>query len=415
MEGALTRERTALVLGRLGWLRSGRGLSWGVVVGSVLLLATVVTGVAATPRAGAATTATSPSCGKAVGPFSVHGAHVLGRGGKVFVSYGITVPGLGNPDWWAYQILDQEQIAATAEDWCANTVRLQVNQDSLVGNRGTSFNKTYMAAIESEVSLAESYRLVVVINDETNFAIPSVENYQQGPTPGTETFWKDMAHFYGHDPQVIFDLFNEPRLYSPGMPAAQEWQLWMHGGYFEGANYSFGMVDLAKYLRYTVGARNLFWVQGPRYSRTFAGMVKYGAVLHVSGVVYAIHHPMGPQTASFWYHDFGYLIEQGIAPVVDGEWSNREPAPVLKLTTIPGYCWPGAPTTVPEYLNYLSAHGVGMSAFELQPGVMIQSWGDMAQPNTINAKTWSCWPQDVSQPGQGAGAEIMAWFRQHNR
>jgi hypothetical protein len=386
-----------------------------VAVGSALLLATILTGVAATPRAGAATTATAdPPCGKAVGPFTVHGTHVLGQGGKVFVSYGITVPGLQNLDWWAFQTLDTEQIAATAGAWCANSVRLQVSQDNLVGNRGTSFNKAYMAAIRSEVSLAESYRLVVVINDETNFAIPSVENYQQGPTPGTETFWKEMAAVYGHDPQVIFDLFNEPRLYSSGMSQAEEWQLWKHGGYFEGASYPFGMVDLAKYLRYTVRARNLFWVQGPRYSRTFAGMVNYGAVLHVSGIVYAIHHPMGPQTATFWYYDFGYLIAQGIGPVVDGEWTNHEPAPVLKLTTIPGYCWTGAPTTVPEYLNYLAARDVGMSAYELQPGVLIQSWGDMTQPTTINARTWNCWPQDVTQPGQGAGSEIMAWYRQHN-
>ena len=40
--------------------------------------------------------------------------------------------------------------------------------------------------------------------------VPAIRR-QKGPTPATETFWKDLASVSGHDPQVIFDLFNEPR------------------------------------------------------------------------------------------------------------------------------------------------------------------------------------------------------------
>jgi len=385
----------------------------GVVAGSALTLVTVVAAAAGGSGAGAATTADMP-CGRAVGPFSVHGTQVLGQGGQVFVSYGITVSGPQWPNWRDFVRSDLEIIAATADDWCANTVRLQLSQDSLLGPDGTSFDQAYLTAIESEVALAEDYHLVVVLNDNTEFAPRATWRFQHGPTAATETFWKDLAGLYGNDPQVIFDLFNEPRTYAAGMSQAQEWRLWLNGGYFDGAFYPFGMAQLAGYVRNTLGARNLFWVQGPDYSYSLAGMVSNGAVLKVSGVVYAVHHPIGPQDTATWEADFGYLVTTGVAPVVEGEWTNYEPTPTLKPTWQRTSCWPDAPVTVPEFLQYLAARGIGLSAYQLRRGFLIKSDGNLADPTTINPQTWSCRSEDEPQPGQGAGSLLMAWFRQHN-
>ena len=304
-------------------------------------------------------------------------------------------------------------IAATATSWCANTVRLQLNQDDLLGPDGIGFNQAYMTAIKAEVLLAERYQLVVVLNDETNLAAPAEESVQRGPTPGTETFWRDLAKVYGNDPQVIFDLFNEPRMYSVGMSLAREWRLWRDGGSFKGASYPFGMAQLAGYVRNTLGAHNLFWIEGPRYSSTFAGMMQQHAVLNVSGVVYAVHHPAGQADAASWNADFGYLIIRGVAPVVDGEWTNYEPPPTA-YPVAPRSCWPNAPTSVPEFLQYLAGYGIGLNAYTLQPGFLIKSYSNLAAPTTINAKTWSCRSNSESAPGQGAGAEILAWFQQQN-
>lgn len=397
------------------WARAGRRLRWqGVAAGLAFSLATTVTVAAGVPTAGATTMAAGPSCLKAAGPFRVHGSRVLGRGGQVFVSYGLTVPGLQVLDWRKFVTLDLKKIAATADDWCANTVRLQLSQDYLLGLRGTGFHQPYMKAIEAEVSLAEHYHLVVVLNDQTEFAGPAARRTQRGPTPATETFWKDMGRRYGHDPQVIFDLFNEPRTYSPGMSQAQEWRLWLNGGRFGGVFYPFGMAKLAAYVRHTVGARNLFWVEGPDNSNSFAGMVSHGARLKVSGVVYALHHPAGPPDTASWDADFGYLIARGIAPVVDGEWTNYEPVPTVDPMARRSSCWPHAPTTVPEYLRYLSALGVGLNAYQLQPGYLIKSYRNLAAPTTMKGRTWSCRSNREPQPGQGAGSQIMAWFKQHN-
>jgi cellulase (glycosyl hydrolase family 5) len=367
------------------------------------------------PAAGkAATPAGGSSCDRATGPFTVHGTSVFDGSGKPFTSYGLTVAGLQGPGWSTGTAEDLLEIAAAAQDWCANTVRLQVDQDSLVGAQGTGFSQAYLAAIENEVSLAERYGLVVVINDETNYSAPAVEKSELGPTPATATFWKDLVKVYGKDPQVIFDLFNEPRMYSSGMSDAQEWHLWLDGGSYDGVTYPFGMAALAAYVRTTLGAHNVFWIEGPDYSASFAGIAEEGALLKVSGVVYAVHHPAGEPDLGSWQNDFGFLLAENIAPVVVGEWTNYEPSPTSAATAGRDSCWPSAPTAVPAFLTYLTQNEVGLNAYTLQPGYLIQSYSDLADPTTINSNTWSCQSGSEAQPNQSAGAAILAWFGQQN-
>jgi hypothetical protein len=429
-------------MARARLVRAGRGLGWrGLVAGSALALAAAAAGTAAAPPAqagvgtavgsgtavgggggtgagggtgSAATRAAGAACGKVSGPFRVSGTLVLDASQKPFISYGITVPGLQGPDWAGYTAMDLQKITVTATEWCANTVRLQLDQDDLLGPDGTSVNQAYLAAIEAEVSLAEHDHLAVVLNDETNLSPTPAQYMERGPTPATETFWKVLAKLYGNDPQVIFDLFNEPRMYSPGMSQAQEWHLWLDGGLFQGVYYSFGMAQLAGYVRTTLGARNLFWIEGPNFSASFAGMVQQHAVLHVSGVVYALHHPAGQPGPTAWNDDFGYLVTDRVAPVVDGEWTNYEPAPTTSATSQPTSCWSDAPSAVPEFLQWLAGNSIGLNAYQLQPGFLIRSYSNMAVPTTMNAKTWSCQSNQETDPGQGAGSEVLAWFQQQN-
>jgi hypothetical protein len=401
--------------------RVGRGFGWrGLVAGSTLALAGALAGPAGASPAQAATTGTgtaaaaASACDHVTGPFSVSGTQVLGADKKPFVSYGITVPGLQGPDWTSFTALDLQKITATADQWCANTVRLQLNQDDLLGPDGTGVDKAYLAAIEAEVSLAEQDHLVVVLNDETNLSPPPAQYLERGPTPATETFWKVLANIYGDDPQVIFDLFNEPRMYSAGMSQAQEWHLWLDGGLYQGVYYPFGMAQLAAYVRTTMGAHNLFWIEGPNFSASFAGMIQQHALLHVSGVVYALHHPGGLPGPTAWNDDFGYLVTEGIAPVVDGEWTNYEPAPTTDPTPQPTSCWSDAPTAVPQFLQWLAEYNIGLNAYQLQPGFLISSYSNLAQPTTMSVQTWSCQSSQEAVPGQGAGSEVMAWFQQQN-
>jgi hypothetical protein len=143
-------------------------------------------------------------------------------------------------------------------------------------------------------------------------------------------------------------------------------------------------------------------------------MVQQGARLQVSGVVYALHHPAGPQDTASWDNDFGYLIRTGVGPVVDGEWTNYEPAPTSYPTGPRSSCWPQAPSRVPEYLHYLASLDVGLNAYQLQPGYLIKSSGNLADPTTIDPRTWSCTSNAEAEPGQGVGFLLLTWFEQRN-
>lgn len=352
-----------------------------------VLLAAAVTLAAPAPGAMAA----SATCATAQGPFRDDGTKVLASNGTTFIPYGITVPGLAHSDYQDWTSADDAQIQATAQDWCANTVRLQVSQDTLVGSDGSTYNKTFLAAIEAEVSLAESYGLVVVINAQTQ----DVGN-EPGPTHATHVFWNDIIGVYGHDPQVAFDLFNEPHV-NAGSTAA-DWKAWQVGGTFNGTYY-LGMQTLLNYIR-ADGATNLVWVEGPFTATTLARVKSYP----ITGgpMMYAIHHPSGAHNSSVWWADFGYLVKDGIAPVVDGEWTN--------YASTKSECWGDAPTTVPAFLKYLGNHGIGMTAWKLVPGVLLAS-SSYTDPTQIVASSWKC---NNSGLNQGAGSLILNWYNIHN-
>lgn len=101
-------------------------------------------------------------------------------------------------------------------------------------------------------------------------------------------------------------------------------------------------------------------------------------------------------------------------PVVDGEWTNYEPAPTSYPTGPRSSCWPDAPSRVPEYLRYLARLDVGLNAYQLQPGYLIKSYSNLGDPTTINDRTWSCTSDAEAQPGQGVGYLLLTWFEQRN-
>ena len=94
---------------------------------------------------------------------------------------------------------------------------------------------------------------------------------------------------YGQNPDVIFDLFNEPRRAS--LPTeAGTWKFWKHGGDYDGYHF-IGMEPLARYIR-GLGARNLFWIEGPHTAGTLDEVVTH-QITDAGPVEYAINHPGG--------------------------------------------------------------------------------------------------------------------------
>ena len=257
----------------------------------------------------------------------------------------------------------QAQIRA-AEAWGANAVRFQIVQDKLVGQNGQKHSPGYMTDIRRLVAYALQRHMTVILNAQTEISMGYAAN-ENLPTRATYAFWREIAHYYAHNPHVVFDLFNEPRFCN--------WQQW----------YS-AFQPLVSYLR-RIGDLNQLWVEGLWWGSTFAGM----PLLHGQGIVYSFHHPgspwpwqtpVGPPT---WDQAFGYLSRAHL-PVVDGEFVNF----------MGGYYWPRSTQMVSEYLRYLSTHHIGVVAWSLQAGIMTAT-------NRLTSA--------VSEP-QGAGRLIWRYF-----
>ncbi len=304
-------------------------------------------------------TASAAACRHIAGPFRSSGAAVYGAGGQRYIPYGINVIGLAHrlqpvmPSYTATVDGDDAVIQAAALSWCANTVRLQIEQDYLVAADG-KVNRPFLAAVQAEVSYAESLGVVVV--------------------------------------------FNEP-LHLGGDSGAA-WRYWHGGGVIDGVRF-FGMQQLADRLRGHDGARNLLWVEG----LNVGGSLRRAWDFRVTGdgpLAYAIHRPAGPHTARTWYTLFGYLAAHNLAPVVEGEWAD------YARTDAPWACWGNAPRSVPAWLRYLANHQIGMTVTKMVPGQLIESPA-LNDPTHFRAD-WKC----RTGLNEGAGSQIMRWFALHN-
>lgn len=377
--------------GRHRGARKRSGPLAGVLAAFLALVAGVAVFVCGDGAAPAS--AASAACRHASGPFRVVGNKVYGKTGR-FIPYGISIVGLGSPSWASREGADDAQIRAAASYWCANVVRLQVYEPDLVSTSGV-VNHRMLADLEDQVITARSLGLIVAINCQTE----GIGIHRQ-IMPGKETrkFWHVMAGLYGHSPSVIFDLFNEPRRVQ--FPSEQRtWHFWKYGGRFAGTRYM-GMQTLARYVR-SLGARNLFWVEGP-HTATSLQLLRSYPVTKAGPVEYSVNHPGSvkmPRTVAFWDARFGNMSRY--FPITDTEWSN--------YATATRSCWRDAPVTVPRWLRFLAAHGMGMTAWSLSPGVMLRS-RSLNDPTRIG-RGWGC--RDGID--QGAGHQEMAWFELHNR
>ena len=209
---------------RSGRLRASRAGAW---LGTLTLLAGLVSLAAPAQPAAAYGTGCATAVVKPVGPFHIasNNRTVKDANGRTFISYGTTVPGLSNPNLTTYPSTDKPKIDATANSWCGNTVRLQVSQYAVTHNTtpddsGTCQDTYLKNVLDPEVKQAEADGLVVVINDQTEF--DKLSNEERDPTTATFAFWdcvtahqeswRTVSKTYAQDPQVIFDIFNEPRV-----------------------------------------------------------------------------------------------------------------------------------------------------------------------------------------------------------
>jgi hypothetical protein len=402
---------------------------------------------------------------KPVGPFHIASDNrtILDKNGRRFISYGTTVPGLSNPKLTTFPSKDIPKINATADVWCGNTVRLQVSQYAVTHNttidNGGCENTYLNKALDPEVKQAEADGLVVVINDQTES--DPLGNSEREPSKATFRFWDCVtAHqeswhsakeTYAQDPQVVFDIFNEPRADAcpkdNGPNGPYEMNLWRNGGRSDGIcgpveNYQ-GMDAVAFHIRVEDhDTTTLLWVEGPGLAGTLAGLAKTECGSTPTGncfitpslgpLVYSVHHPYGSDVTnsksptadpSTWWAEFGWVIDRpdttaGRAPVVIGEWTNFDSFNGAGVG--PGSsCWSDAPAQVPNFLSYLKALGVGLNAYQLgapKVGYLLKATGNFTDTTNYTDASWKssyCIPRHKA-PLLAAGSLIRKWFQQQN-
>lgn len=342
--------------------------------------------------------AAAASCRHISGPFHRFRNEILNSRGQRFVPYGITISNLGNPTGH----VSREQTDVSGElseiqdslSWCPNSDRLQFLQDRLIDPRTLAVSTTFLSQLEQSVAAVRSAGLVAIVNDQSEGAIGG-KTREVMPNKQTRRWWKVVATEYRNDPGVVFDIFNEPR-HIAHSTSAQLWNRWRTGGCWWGSCWM-GMEQLARYV-HSIAPHNLLIVEGPETAGTLQGAPTH-QITRAGPVLYSVNHggPVtAPHDAAYWDVRFGNASR--VIPVTDTEWTN--------YTTDTRMCWANAPRSVPAFLRYLAAHGMGLEAWTLSPGVLVTSSG---APTQIRSN-WAC----RTGLDEGAGHQIMRWFELHN-
>ena len=319
--------------------------------------------------------ASEGSGGKALG-YSVEGASIR-QAGVPYTPYGITIFGLARPNWASNVASDLAQIGAVASFWRGNVVRIQVAPPIFLAN-----SSGYVSALRREVGAALALRLNVIVSAQYQ----SVGGLP-GPDTGTVAFWRSVAGMYRGSQEVWFDLLNEPE--------QPNWNVRKHGG-----DGFVGMQTLVDTIR-GVAPHNLIIAEGLRQAETLLGV--QGDLLHGSGIVYSVHPYLSPgwNTPNSWDANWGDLSSR--IPVLVGKWGEydeRKPE-----------CNVGTRTLVPQFLDYLRRHRIGLIAWALVPGVLIRE-GNLTEPTAFDpGVAYTCTGGlDIGPNAQRVGRDVLGLF-----
>jgi hypothetical protein len=258
-----------------------------------------------------------------LGPMCLHtkGKKVLDAGGKPVWLYGVNIASL---EWSTGGENIEESVNRAINDWKVNLIRLPLAQDYWFGKttNQTDGGAAYRILVDKLVDACAAGR--VYINLDLHWSDCGRWVNEGGtlgqhsmPDKNSITFWQDMATRYKNQPNVIFDLYNEPHDVS--------FAIWRDGGtvtekpdrkkpgqakvVYEGA----GLQMLYDAVRAT-GATNVVAVAGLDWGYDLSGVLR-GYAVKGSNLIYETH-PY--QEKKNWDKCFGETSWK--YPVYMGEW-----------------------------------------------------------------------------------------------
>jgi len=260
--------------------------------------------------------------------------------------------------------------------WHVDAVRLPLNEDCWLGINGVptaTSGAAYRGAISAFVTQLEARGIVVDLDLHWSAPGTTIATGQQQMPDADHTiaFWQGVAAAFGTDPQVIFELYNEPYGVS--------WSCWRDGCTVPAragtpAYQAVGMQDLVDAVRAS-GARNPLVLDGLGHAVDLSGWRtnEPDDPLHALVAGWHVYGP-SPCEATCWQQS---LADLHGAPVLVTEFGELDCASAFVLQLMP----------------WLDARGIGYLAWAWD------TWSGCGGPSLIDSYTGA--------PHGGYGAAVM--------
>ncbi len=335
------------------------------------------------------------------GPTQVAGLHVAGNRlldsvGNTIALHGVNISGTefacaqggspGSAGWSIFggQPEDDPGTISAIKSWHVNVVRVPLNEDCWLGINGISDRfggAAYRTAISHLVADLSRSGMYVIVDLHWSAPGPAVALSQQpmADEDHSITFWKSVATTFAANSSVMFDLYNEPFIYSNYFQNSGEnaWSCWLHGcslnQYLSGGhpytrNYSWraaGMQELIDAVRST-GASNVVIVNGLNWANDDSGWLGHQPQDPGGNLVAGWHEYGGEQCAAIdcWSRDIAPVALK--VPLVVGETGDHTG----------GGC---TLTNLPTFLPWADERGISYLAWTFNPwgythDVLIKDW-----------------------------------------
>jgi hypothetical protein len=246
---------------------------------------------------------------------------VLNAGGKRVWLYGVNIASL---EWSTDGEHIEESVNRAINDWKVNLIRLPLAQDHWFGKRTNQMDggAAYRALVDKLVDTCAAGRVYIDLDLHWS---DCGQWMNEGGTLGQHSmpdknsiaFWQDLATRFKNQPNVIFDLYNEPHDVS--------FAIWRDGGTVTNtpehkkpgqAKVIYEAVGLQKLydtIRAT-GATNIVAAGGLNWAYDLSGVLR-GYGIKGSNLIYETH-PY--QNKTNWDKNFGEVCWK--YPVYIGEW-----------------------------------------------------------------------------------------------
>eukprot|EP01113_Clastostelium_recurvatum_P009852 TRINITY_DN147_c0_g1_i2.p1 TRINITY_DN147_c0_g1~~TRINITY_DN147_c0_g1_i2.p1 ORF type:complete len:323 (+),score=63.48 TRINITY_DN147_c0_g1_i2:162-1130(+) len=286
----------------------------------------------------------------AKGPYKVVGNKVVDADGKDHMFMGVDRCSL---EWMPTGDHISAQDFRLMASWGSNTVRVPLNQDYWLKG-AANYSANYNQTVYQAVQWAHQAGLTVILDlhwsdkgDLSNIH----EGQQRMADKNSVTFWQEVAQMYKNDPEVLFELYNEPHDVS--------WDVWLNGGDSGDGFTVSGMQELYNTVRAT-GANNLVVVGGLNWAFDLSGVATHR--VKGTGIIYNTHpYNYGGKQPSDWDAAFGYL--SATDPVMATEFGDND-------------C---SPSYYTSFVAYAKAKGIMWTAWAWYPGgctfpALINDW-----------------------------------------